>query len=554
MVRHDQEEINVKLRVALPPLLASKSRSGKEMKEGTMNTFDLLVGLLRRAGCRFMFVMAFFLASPLSVCAGDGNFVWARAMGGGEAGTSQENVWRIAVDSAGNVYTVGYFYGTADFDPGPGTANLTSVGAYDVFISKLDSGGNYVWARSFGGPALEYGFGLAVDASGNVYTSGKFVGTVDFDPGPGTAILNGLGVSDIFISKLDNNGNYVWARSMGGVSGQGFSHGIAVDPSGNVYTTGFFTGTVDFNPGTGTFNLMAGSNTDIFVSKLTGDGVFVWAKAMHGSPAAGYGYDITLDPSGNVYTTGYFYGTIDFDPGTGTANLMSAGGSDIFISKLNNDGNHVWARTIGGASGDAGRQIDVDSTGAVYTTGYFRDIVDFDPGSGISNLASAGGIDIFISKLDNNGNYVWARSMGGNFDDYGNGLDLDDSGNVVATGFFMDTVDFDPGPGVNNLVSAGGDDIFISKLDNSGNFLWAKGMGGTLDDGGIDIAVDTSGAIHTTGFFMGTVDFDPGPGNTSLSCAGQSDIFIVKLASTPDEPAPFPWTMFMPAITKHGQP
>jgi hypothetical protein len=142
--------------------------------------------------------MAALLLSPLTALAGDGDFVWAKQMGG----TSDDSGQGIAVDAAGKVYTTGYFRGTADFDPGPATFNLTSAGGFDIFVSKLDNAGNLVWAKQMGGPGHDQGWGIAVDGAGNVYTTGWFAGTADFDPGPGTFNLSRAGGPDIFVSKL----------------------------------------------------------------------------------------------------------------------------------------------------------------------------------------------------------------------------------------------------------------------------------------------------------------------------------------------------------------
>ena len=465
----------------------------------------------------------------------DGNFVWARAM----VGTERDYGYGIAVDSAGNVYTTGLFSGTVDFDPGTGTYNLTSAGWADIFVSKLDSSGNFGWAKRMGGTSGDWGLGIAVDSAGNVYTTGVFRGTADFDPGPGTYNLTEAGGGDIFVSKLDSSGNFVWAKSVGGGTSldSDKGRGIAVDSVGNVYTTGWFSDTVDFDPGTGTYNLTSAGSYDIFVSKLDSSGNFVWAKSMGGTSGS-RAHAIAVDSAANVYTTGLFSGTVDFDPGAGTYNLTSTDSpyneSDIFVSKLDSGGNFVWAKSMGGTSGDWGLGIAVDSAGNVYTTGVFRGTADFDPGAGTYNLTLAGDErDIFVSKLDPSGNFVWAKSMGGTSEAMGYAIATDSAGNVYTTGPFSDTIDFDPGTGAYNLTSAGSYDIFVSKLDPSGNFVWAKSMGGTGWDNGYAIAVDSTGNagnVYTTGRFEGTVDFDPGlAGTYNLTSAGYSDIFVSKL-------------------------
>jgi hypothetical protein len=481
-------------------------------------------------------LVAVLLLSPLTPLAGDGDFVWAKQMGG----TTWDAGRGIAVDAAGNVYTTGDFWGTADFDPGPGTFNLTSAGNRDIFVSKLDSAGNFVWAKQMGGPGGDFGFPIAVDAAGNVYTTGHFQGTADFDPGPGTFNLTSAGEYDIFVSKLDSAGNFLWAKQMGG-TGYADGYGIALDVAGNVYTTGYFHGTADFDPGPGTFNLTSAGNRDIFVSKLDSAGNFVWAKQIGGT-AQPEGHGIAVDAVGNVYTTGDLNGTADFDPGPGTFNLTSTGSNDIFVSKLDSAGSFVWAKQMGGTSEDYSLGLAVDAAGNVYTTGQFQGTADFDPGPGIFNLTSAGEYDIFVSKLDSAGNFLWAKQMGGTTWDAGTGIAVDAAGNVYTTGWFAGTADFDPGPGTFNLTSAGADDIFVSKLDSAGNLVCAKQMGGTGNDQGWGIAVDAAGNVYTTGPFPGTADFDPGPGVFNLTSAGSYDIFVSKLSA--------PYRLYLPLIMK----
>ena len=222
-----------------------------------------------------------------------------------------------------------------------------------------------------------------------------------------------------------------------------------------------------------------------------------------------------LDGSGNIYVTGYFSGTVDFDPGLGTSFLTSTGSGDMFIIKLNNSGDLVWAQGIGGEVKTILADVILDGDGNLYLTGQFRDIVDFDPGAGINNMTSAGGADIFVSKFDTAGNFLWAKSMGGASDDEGYEIVLDNGGNVYATGTYSGTADFDPGIGITNLTSAGGNDIFVSKLDANGNFVWARSMGGTSSDEGNDIVLDSSGNIYTIGDYHGTADFDPGAGTSN---------------------------------------
>ena len=391
----------------------------------------------------------------------NGYLAWAKTFGG----TQNDVGLSIALDADGNILATGHFFGTTDFDPGAGVTELTSNGARDVFILKLNANGDFLWARSFGASNDDYGHAIATDANGNIYTTGKFKGTVDLDPGVGTVEFTSAGNDDIFIQKFDANGDLLWVNTIGGV---GNDRGLALttDASGNVYTTGTFIGTIDFDPGVAVLDLSTGgTGFDIFIQKLDTDGNLVWAKVMGGSNWD-FGHAIATDANENVYTTGYFHFTVDFDPGVGTANLTSHGEADIFVQKLDANGDFVWAKSMGSASGDSyGNSIGVDASGNVYTVGEFYGTTDFDPGAGTMNLSSSGFSDIFYQKLDANGDFVWATKFGASSIDLGQGITVDASGNICATGYFGSTVDFDPGAGTTNLTAIGGDsEVFIQKF------------------------------------------------------------------------------------------
>ncbi len=389
----------------------------------------------------------------------DGDYLWAESLGS----TGDDRGWGVAVDGGGNSYITGWFSGTV----AAGADSLVGAGGEDIFIAKLDPNGDYLWAESLGSTGNDRGWGTTLDSSGNIYTIGTFNGTVDFDPGPGTANLTSAGLEDIFITKFDPNGNYLWAQSFGGTADD-YGYQIAADGSGNIYATGHFYNTVDFDPGPGTTNLTSiGTLNDIFITKFDSSGNHVWARNF-GDGGYDSGLDIAVDSSGNTYTTGYFYGTVDFDPGAGVASFTSTGGTwDAFIVKLDPNGNYLWAHSFGSTGNDFAQSIVLDNSGSAYITGSFTGTVDFDPGVGTANLTSAGGDDIFALKLDSNGNYVWAKNLGGGSNESGYGIAVDGSSNTYTTGYFSGTADFDPNTGVTNLTPVGSNDIFIAKLTGS---------------------------------------------------------------------------------------
>jgi hypothetical protein len=457
------------------------------------------------------------------------NLSWVKSMG--STGSDISNA--IAVDASGNIYTTGSFSGTVDFDPGAGINNLVSSGNNDVFISKLSPSGNFIWALRCGGTQSDIASGITTDAAGNVYVTGYFTSSADLDPTTATSTFTSFGATDIFIVKLGGAGNFIWARQLGGSSGdEGKS--VTVNASGNVFSTGFFSGTADFDPGIPVTNLVSTASGDVFVSKLDASGNFVWAKGF-GNIAFDTGASIALDASGNVYTTGNFGSMVDFDPGAGTFSLTSAGAGDAFISKLDAAGNFVWAKQLGGTANDAGKALTIDASGNIYSGGYFFTDGDFDPGPATSTLTSNGVGDIYVSKLDAAGNFVWAKNMGGPEDDFAHALTIDASGNVYTTGFFADTADFDPGAGTYTLISVFPsnpslirDQAFICKLDNAGNFVWAGAIGAIKGYG----IVATTSEIYTAGFYTGQTDFDPSIATFTLAAFGSDDIFIHKMSQT----------------------
>jgi hypothetical protein len=455
-------------------------------------------------------------------------YEWAKRIGG--TGTD----WNgdMATDAQGHVYVTGSFQGSnVDFDPGPGTAYLNSAGNLEMYLAKYDSAGNFVWAKAMGGTGNDFAARIAVDASGNAYVIGWFESPdADFDPGPGSAILGTAGSADIFFAKYDSDGNYLWAHRAGGTNNDG-CHDVALDSKDNVYLTGYFNGmNIDFDPGPGTAYLSSvASSGDVFIAKYDSSGGFLWAKGV-GGPTYEVGNAIALDDSGYVYITGAFTGTIvDFDPGPDTTYLSSSGAYDIFLARYKVSGALDWARKIGGVADDIGADILVSPTGAIYAAGrYHGTNIDFDPGTGTALLSSRGAFDAYVAKYDRSASCVWATSIGGTSDDYGNKIMLDDLENVLLAGTFQGmNIDFDPGSDTASFSSAGGSDVFVAEYTASGNYSWALRLGGATSDADGGIAIGDEWRFFVGGGFGGAnVDFDPGPGVAYLSSAGAADIFL----------------------------
>jgi hypothetical protein len=421
---------------------------------------------------------------------------WAISAGG----TSRDEGHCIAVDGAGNSYVTGHFEGRATF----GSITLTSRGNDDIFVAKVDRGGEFIWAVSAGGTSYEYSHSIALDGSGNSYITGYFLGTAIF----GTTTLRSKGYSDIFVAKVDRGGEFVWAVSAGGIrKDSGFS--IAVDKSGDSFITGLFQITVAF--GSTTLTDKGGQN--LYVAKVGKSGKFLWAVSAGGSTSNDGGLSIAISSSGNKYITGAFSGTSAF----GSTTLISNGDNDIFVAKIDNSGKFLWAVSAGGKRGEACYSIAVDGSDSCYVVGHFESTATF----GSTTLTSRGDEDIFVAKLDKSGRFLWAVSAGGASRNYGYSIAVDGSGSSYIVGHFEKATTF----GSTTLTSKGYPDIFVAKLDESGRFLGAVSAGGTSGDWGTSLAVDISASVYITGHFYSTAVF----GISTLISKGYDDIFVAKL-------------------------
>ncbi|MBA2612914.1 MAG: SBBP repeat-containing protein [Bacteroidetes bacterium] len=393
-----------------------------------------------------------------------GAFIWAKRIGN----AGQEAISDVDTDASGNIYAIGSFTGTVDFDPNAGVVNLISAGNQDAFMWKLDPNGNYLLAKSMGGTLNDWATGLDLDAANNIYVIGTFNGNCDFNPSAVTNTATVYGGADIFLAKYDVNMNYGWAFSMGGTLGD-YGIDIKVNSTGTtLYSISSFSGNnVDLSPqcGCGTVNSLGQS--DICILKQSASSGGFMANAIFAGTSYDSGQALFLDAADNVYSTGSFDAACDFDPGPLAVNLGAAGSNDGFVSKLNSNLNYVWVKQFSGLSAESGSDIVLDPVGNIYVTGSFNGTTDFDPSAATYTASSIGGpnSDCFVFKYDPSGSLVWLRTWGSsNLGDYSSSIALDAPGNIYTTGDYWSTCDFDPGAGVYNLSVAGSTDAFVLKL------------------------------------------------------------------------------------------
>lgn len=466
-------------------------------------------------------------------------FEWAKKFGG----NSDETGCAISIDKNNNIYTVGMFGGTVDFDPGTGVFSRTSSGYFDFYVNKIDSSGNFKWAATFGGYSNDdQVYGIVIDDSSYLYITGfiDYKDSVDFDPGPGIHKIRAKGGANMFILKLDSLGAFVWVKLFEN-GNLNYPYSITLDNKSNIYFTGFFQNTVDFDPSTNVFNLTAGTTTgsrNTFICKLTSNGDFVWAKSFFSE--SNYGHSIRVDDNQSVYVAGIFSDLTDFDPGIGTYNINPSIGNNIYITKLDSLGNLDWAKSIGGLVSSIPTFIPfvlrLDDKSNIYLAGGFNhSSVDFDPSNNafqLSSIALNGQYDAFVCKYSNNGDFIWGKPIIGTADKGIKGMSIDSLENLYIVGYFKGTVDFDPSYGTYNIAAYGNTyDIFVSKLDGYGNFIWAEKIGGNgSENTGNSICLDSKNNIFTVSEFSGTIDCDPGVPVYSLISLGVEDVLVHKLS------------------------
>jgi len=274
---------------------------------------------------------------------GSGGLRWAIPIGGPE----EDAVTAVGVSSGGTVTVAGIFHGTADFARNAVSVQLTTFGGADVFLASYTSAGALNWVHNIGGPndeAVAPG-GLALDASGGAALLGSFSGSVDFDPSAAIAARTSVGTQDLFLARYGSGGTFASVFSLGGLNGTASPARVIIGPGDGLLITGSFSGNFDFDPGSGTqalASLGTGGATDAFVAEYSSLGGFVWVSRFGEVTSAAdnlnAGTSVTLDAAGNVLAAGRFFGSPDFDPGSGSFRLASLGSADGFLVELTSTG------------------------------------------------------------------------------------------------------------------------------------------------------------------------------------------------------------------------
>ncbi len=469
----------------------------------------------------------------------------------GAGSIAEDEALSVTKDINGNLITTGYFGTIADFS---NNNTLISSGASDIFLLKSNPDGDVIWVKKAGGFGEDRGQSVKTDSQGNIYVTGFFYGTATF----GTQTITSAGAQDVFIAKYNPSGNLVWVVSAGG-AGTDIAHSITLDVHGNITITGQFTGTSTFGTATLTsmINPTSGQNvTNIFVAHYNNNGNFLWVK--QGSSIENCrGISITTDAACNIFTTGEFSDTIQFDVFHNN-NINNA----IYVMKFDSLGNEKWFKRIGGSLLNAAHEIVVNSNQDVLITGNAAGTLYFfeNPNYPLSNTYSN---QAFVAEYSNNGNLLWAVSDGSESDLTSMGIVLGNNGDIYITGEFRCKFsEYADVFGQGTFNSVGFRDIFVTKFDPNGQRIWMRNLGGKMDDFVHGITLINDNPVLAGGFHNVLIAASSGntvsnhqpstmlPANTGLTYCGDShygdftglrssgynDIFLVNAIDLSREP------------------
>ncbi len=369
-----------------------------------------------------------------------GNLVWAKRAGG----KGGDKIQSIVLDGFGHIYVAGEYEDTSYFENIMMTT--AGLGINDMFIAKYDTTGSVIWVRSLSGTGTiqTRGYGVTCDEQGNVYACGGTKGDTYYQ---GNYLFTSAGDYDGTIVKFDPNGNFRWAKRLGGTDSDK-AYGIASDKNGSIYVTGYFVGTADFSS---TVNLTGNGHTDIFLAKYNTAGTLQWAK-MAGDTGFDRGWDVMLNVNGDIIITG------EFQTGYfGTHHVVSRGNEDMFLAAYNSNGDNLWAIDGGGVEDDIGRGLGHDTAGNILVIGDYASAATFSN----RTITSNGFADMFAASYSFDGSTLnWISTAGGLSNERGRGIAADYMGNTYVCGEFEDSIHF----GNTNLMGNLNLDIYVSKI------------------------------------------------------------------------------------------
>ncbi len=380
--------------------------------------------------------------------------------------------WSLFVDKNDNVYHSGSFSSSTPVNFNPdGSDNKISTSNQDGYFTKYNADGSYAWTRTISGPSQDYVLGVTADLNGNVYAVGSFQGSDANFNESGSELHTSNGSTDGFITKYSATGNHIWTIANGGTTLDSINS-VVVDTNSDVIVVGNFTGTMDFDPGTGVDSYTStAASWDTFISKYSSGGTYLWTKVLMGDQLISGSVDV--DTSNNIYVAGGFRGTVDFDPTVTTNNIAASGSSDMYVLKLTSSGSVVWLKNTSGAGMDEISSISVVGSQIAISGNFDSVTYNFNP-NGTDTMVLDGSSNGFISSWTTDGVYNWTRIYGNDTAQV-EAVTMDKDGSLYGSGIYSGTnVNFDPTSSQLRSTEVGEDDMFVVKVSSAGDFAWVK--------------------------------------------------------------------------------
>lgn len=438
-------------------------------------------------------------------------------------GKGLNNAKSSTIDAQGNIIIIGNFTDTIDIDPGIGIYTLSKSNlSWGMFIAKLDSLGQFIWGKSIEGDANVYASCVKTDKNNNIFISGNFYIKADFDPSSNSYNLISKGICDAFLLKLSSKGDFVWANQFGGKSFDDASV-IEIYQNEMIYMTGTFTDTI-YNPITKAPINISNGFSDVYFAKFNQNGSLLWSKSF-GGKSEDFGFGMAINSKGQVYLTGEYSSTVDFDPGIPVDEHSSKNGPNTFISKFDSLGNYQKVITIKSEGIDHGNSIAIDQNDNFIICGTSFGMMEI----GIDSLKyNFNGNGALVAKFDSSSQLVWVNSFGNSIMNTGNQITCDRNNDIYLIGVFEDTISL----GHFQFYSEGQGDVFIAKLTSAGAVEWANSFGGIEYDWGYSLTVIRPNNIVAIGQYydVGYINNDK---NNTLVCNGQNAAFYFQIADRP---------------------
>lgn len=433
------------------------------------------------------------------------DFAWAQPAGS----VGADKTRGLATDAAGNTYLTGEFSKAGTFDD----FQVESKGELDFFVAKYSPAGKCLWVRTGGGRKIDRGYGVAVDAEGNVFVTGHCQSTdATFD---GLACENRGGDYDLFVAKYNAAGKIQWLK-FGGGAGYDYGHSIGVDQAGNCYVTGSMAGDAEFM---GVSTKGGSKSGHAFLAKLSPQGELAWLRVAGGNGGSS-GEHLATDAEGNTVVVGGASGIQTF----GDLSFSGKAGRDVYAVKYDTSGRALWTFGGDGSANASFTSVALDGRGGVCVCGMFKDTLALggqkfqtsgkDPAAGKE-------YDLFAAKLDREGKFRWVRTGSGKGVNYALCVAADEAGNSYVTGEYQFTVTL----GETTMTAKGVRDIYLAKFDDNGALRWLRSDGGTKGNLGYCVARDGAGNLFLSGAFDGETNY----GATKLTSQGSNDIMLLKL-------------------------